>query len=172
MWRNNSTGALSKQPEKLLLHLKMDNRSQVLKHLEMIQGVINRLGHDAFLIKGWSMAILAAGVIFIARSEVQSHAVVMAFFVPIIGFWILDGYFLSQERLFRELYDEIREQDATDFAMNIMKHKGKPKCNWVVSIFSVTLNIFYGIEFLFLSVVFFALKYFGNILDATQQAVK
>jgi len=149
----------------------MNDKSQVVKHLEIIQGVVNRLGHDSFLIKGWSMAILVAGVVFIARSEIQSHWVVMAFLVPVIGFWILDGYFLWQERLFRKVYNEIRKQDSTDFAMNIMKHKSEPKCSWAASIFSVTLNIFYGIEILFVLAVFFALKNFG-VLDATQQVVR
>ena len=139
----------------------MEDKAQVIKHLEMIQGVINRLGHDSFLIKGWSMSILAAGIIFLARSEVQSKWVVLAFLIPVIGFWILDGRFLRYERLFRKVYDEIRQQETTDFAMDLMKHKNKPKCKWKDSMFSITLNIFYGIEILFVLFVlgvFFILK--------------
>lgn len=82
----------------------MQDKEQVIKHLEMVQGVINRLGHDSFLIKGWSMTILAAGIIFVARSQVQSAYIVLTFTIPVVGFWILDGYFLWQERLFREVY--------------------------------------------------------------------
>ena len=108
----------------------MKGKEQVIKHLEMIQGVVNRLGHDSFLIKGWSMAILTVGIIFVAKSEVQSAYIVLAFLIPVGGFWILDGYFLWQERLFRKVYDDIRDQEATDFAMNIMKHRNKPKCTW------------------------------------------
>ena len=72
----------------------MTDKESVIKHLEMIQRVINRLGRDSFLVKGWSMAILTAGIIFIARSEVQSGWLALAFLVPVVGFWILDGYFL------------------------------------------------------------------------------
>ena len=79
----------------------MADKESVIKHLEMIQRIINRLGRDSFLIKGWSMAILTAGIIFVARSEVQSGWLGLAFLVPVVGFWILDGYFLWQERLFR-----------------------------------------------------------------------
>ncbi|MDD9869248.1 MAG: hypothetical protein OXU50_05090 [Gammaproteobacteria bacterium] len=140
----------------------MNDKSQVVKHLEMIQGVVNRLGHDSFLMKGWSMTILAAGIIFVARSEIQADEVIIAFLIPVFGFWILDGYFLWQERLFRKVYDEIRKQEITDFAMNVMKHKDKPKCSWRSSIFSVTLNIFYGIEILFVFAVFLILKNFGS----------
>ena len=124
----------------------------------MIQGVINRLGHDSFLIKGWSMAILAAGIIFIARSELQNGFMILVFLIPILGFWILDGYFLWQERLFRKVYDEVRIQEITDFTMNMMKHKNKPKCHWKDSTLSVTLIIFYGIEIIFVLGTFFILK--------------
>ena len=136
---------------------KMNDKEQIVKHLEMIQGVVNRLGHDSFLVKGWSMTILTAGIIFIAKSEVQSGSIVLAFLIPVVGFWILDGYFLWQERLFRKVYDDIRGQETTDFAMNPMRHINKPKCSWRTSIFSVTLNIFYGIEVLFVLGVFLPL---------------
>lgn len=139
----------------------MQDKEQVIKHLEMVQGVINRLGHDSFLIKGWSMTILAAGIIFVARSQVQSAYIVLTFIIPVVGFWILDGYFLWQERLFRKIYDEVRKQAKTDFEVNPKKHKDKPKCSWIASMFSVTLNVFYGMETLFVLIVFFILKTFG-----------
>lgn len=139
----------------------MQDKEQVIKHLEMVQGVINRLGHDSFLIKGWSMTILAAGIIFVARSQIQSAYIVLTFIIPVVGFWILDGYFLWQERLFRKVYDEVRKQAKTDFEMNPIKHKDKPKCSWMASMFSVTLNVFYGMETLFVLIVFFILKTFG-----------
>lgn len=138
----------------------MDDKSQVIKHLEMIQGIINRLGHDSFLIKGWSMTILAAGIIFIARSEIQSEGIVLVFLVPVIGFWILDGYFLWQERLFRRVYNEIRKQEITDFAMNTKKHKSE--CSWRAATLSETLNRFYTIEIVFVLAVFFMLKICGG----------
>ena len=136
----------------------MDDKTKVVKHLEIIQGVINRLGHDSFLIKSWSMAVLVAGIVFIARAEVQSRCIVLVFLIPVIGFWILDGYFLWQERLFRKIYDEVRKKDSTDFAMNPIKHINEPNCKWRNSIFSRTLNIFYGIEVLFVCIVFVILK--------------
>ena len=136
----------------------MEDKESVIKHLEMIQRVINRLGRDSFLVKGWSMAILTAGIIFVARNEVQSGWLALAFLVPVVGFWILDGYFLWQERLFRQVYDEVRTQETTDFGMNVMKYTNRPGCSWQAAAFSVTLNIFYGIEILFVLTAFFILK--------------
>ena len=137
---------------------EMGEYEKVIRHLEIIQGVINRLGHDSFLIKGWSTAILAAGVIFIARNEIQNEYFLLLFSIIVIGFWVLDGYFLQQERLFREIYNDIRKQETTDFAMNIGKHTNKKNCKHLKSVFSKTLNIFYGIELSFVFGVFLTMK--------------
>ena len=129
----------------------MNDKDQVIKHLEMIQGIINRLGHDSFLTKGWSMTILVGAIIFIVRSEVQGNYFVLAIVIPIIGFCILDGYFLWQERLFRRLYNKIRMQETTDFTMDTGEYPNKPKCTWASSIFSKTLIVFYLIEMVFVA---------------------
>lgn len=137
----------------------MDNKEAVIRHLEIIQGIINRLGHDSFLIKGWSMAILAAAILFISRYTMNPEWIILNFLIPVVGFWILDGYFLWQERLFRGIYNDVRKQDTTDFGMNILAQKSKPKCKWHHAIFSMTLIIFYMIEIVFIVVTFCILNY-------------
>lgn len=132
----------------------MDNKTQVIKHLEMIQGIINRLGSNSFLVKGWSMTLLIAGVMFIVERNIQNNFIILAFLIPAFGFWMLDGYFLNQERLFREGYNKIRKQDDTDFNMNFNNSKNNSKNNFINSIFSKTLSPFYGIEFLFILVIY------------------
>ena len=135
----------------------MNGMDKVVKHLEMTQAIINRLGSNSFLLKGWSMTIIVAATVLITRLDTQSPLIVLALIFPIFGFWILDGYFLWQERLFRKIYDEIRVQSDTDFKMDIMKHRNKPKCSWVSAIFSVTLNIFYFGEIAFILISFWRL---------------
>ena len=132
----------------------MNGMEKVVKHLEMIQAIINRLGSNSFQLKGWSMILIVAAMVLLARYDLQNPTIILAFILPILGFWILDGYFLWQERLFREVYDEIRQQDDTDFKMDVMKHRDKPKCSWTAAIFSVTLTIFYSAETLFTLLVF------------------
>ena len=132
----------------------MNGMEKVVKHLEMTQAVINRLGSNSFQLKGWSMTLIVAAMVLIARYDLQNPTIILAFILPILGFWILDGYFLWQERLFREVYDEIRQQEATDFKMGVMKHRDKPKCTWVSAVFSVTLVIFYLVEIMFTLFVF------------------
>ena len=142
----------------------MNGTEQVVKHLEMTQAVINRLGRNSSLLKSWSMTILVAAMVLIARENLQNQYFVLVLFLPIAGFWILDGYFLCQERLFRHVYDEIRPQTETNFKMDLGKHKGKPKCSWISSIFSVTLVIFYLIEVLFVGAIAYFFNLFGNAI--------
>ena len=135
----------------------MDDKDRVIKHLEMIQGIVNRLGHDSFLVKGWSMAILVAALVFISKSQMENECFILLFLIPVFGFWILDGYFLWQERLFREIYNDVRLWEETDFSMNVAKHIKKPNRSWPSAIFSLTLNIFYGSEILFIVTTFLVL---------------
>ena len=124
----------------------MNGTEKVVKHLEMTQMVINRLGRNSFLLKNWSMTVLVAAIVLIARENIHGSYFALMLFVPIAGFWFLDGYFLRQERLFRQIYEEIRQQTDTDFSMNARKHVGKVKCDWPSAIFSVTLLVFYLAE--------------------------
>jgi len=112
-------------------------------HLVMIQGVVSRLAQDSFLLKGWSVVLVSALFALAANSSNQ-YFVYLSYF-PAIAFWILDGYFLWQERLFRALYDKVRalnEKDI-DFSMNTSELKSKNK-SWCDAILSNTLIIFHG----------------------------
>ena len=132
----------------------MDSGERVVKHLEITQGVINRLASNSFFIKGWSMTILAAAMLFIARADSSiSSYLALAFIIPVCGFWVLDGYFLWQERVFRGIYNDVRQQKDTDFKMDVPKQLAKPGNKWSSATFSLTLNIFYATELVFLCAV-------------------
>ena len=137
----------------------MNGSEKVIKHLEMTQGAINRLGGNSFLLKSWSMTALVAAMVLMARQNAPNPYLALTLIVPIAGFWILDGYFLWQERLFRKVYDEVRQQDDTDFEMGVMKHRNAPKCSWIESIFSVTLVMFYLIEIAFVLLAFVVISW-------------
>ncbi len=64
--------------------------------------------------------------------------------IPTVFFWLLDGFFLHQEKLFRELYDDIRtkESKSIDFSMDTRLYKAKVK-SWISVCFSKTLCLFY-----------------------------
>ena len=115
-----------------------------LKHLEFIQGVINRLAANSFQMKGWSVVLVAAILVLLAR-EGRLDAAFVAL-VPILVFWGLDGYFLSQERLYRALYDHVRtlHEADIDFAMKTALFGEDYRRTWVGATLSGTLLSFYG----------------------------
>ena len=115
-----------------------------LKHLEMIQGVINRLASNSFRMKGWSVVLVAALLALGARNG--SFEMVLVPCVPVLVFWGLDGYYLSQERLFRALYDGVRVRDEIDFSMDVehLKKTGHFWArDWCRAVRSITLWPFY-----------------------------
>ena len=115
-----------------------------LKHLEFIQGVVNRLATDSFRLKGWAVVLVAALLALLAREERTEFAAVV--FAPVVVFWGLDGYFLWQERLFRALYDDVRVQKDTDidFSMDVSAFQTCWKRTWSGATLSTTLILFYG----------------------------
>lgn len=68
----------------------------------------------------------------------------MAFF-PALAFWILDGYFLRQERLFRQLYDAVRvlAPKNIDFSMDTRPYEARV-ASWSRVSVSRTLVLFHG----------------------------
>ncbi len=112
-----------------------------IKHLEFIQGVVNRLSTNSFLLKGWSVVIISALIALMEKGA--SNSIVLLALIPAIVFWGLDGYFLSLERAYRKHYNRVRTKnpDEIDFCMNA----SDLKTHLFASIFSKTLMIFHGI---------------------------
>ena len=84
--------------------------NEIIEHLKLIQGVINRMAQVSFIIKGWTLTLSVA---ILGLTASSSEGIVgFVGLVPIFVFWGLDAYYLRQERLFRKLYTKVREQDA------------------------------------------------------------
>lgn len=114
------------------------------KHLEMIQGIINRMASNSFMLKGWAVT-LVAGVYALASKD-SNQIYYLITYVPIIIFWGLDAYYLRQERLYRKLYDKVRKQkeDDIDFSMNAaLPEFMNEKTSYLDTLFSVTELWFY-----------------------------
>ena len=118
----------------------MDNK---LKHLDFIQAAISRMAGNSFLLKGWSVT-LAAALFALAAKDANLKLIVLAYY-PILVFWVLDGFFLSQERLYRALYDKVRAlpEANIDFSMDTREFNSG-RNTWAAAILSRTLLIFYG----------------------------
>lgn len=114
-----------------------------LKQLEMLQAVISRMAKNSFLLKGWNVVLVSA-IFVLASSELKSQLVYLAY-LPTVVFWLLDGYFLRQERLFRKLYDKVRmiAEEDIDFSMNTMPIDTEV-ASWLRVAVSRTLLLFHG----------------------------
>lgn len=95
-----------------LPELSADNYDKV-KHLEFIQNAISRMANNSFMCKGWAITLLAA-LMVVDGAVIQSMlSIIPILAVLVLGvFWFLDSYYLRLERLFRELYDEVRKKDC------------------------------------------------------------
>jgi hypothetical protein len=117
------------------------------KHLELIQGVINRMAGNSFHLKGWSVVLVSA-LFALAANDTRVYFVYLAY-LPAIAFWVLDGYFLWQERMYRQLYDAVRQETGpeSDFSMNAYQYQAEVP-SWPATCVSTTLLIFHGIVIL------------------------
>ena len=100
---------------------------------------MNRLAANSFQLKQWSITLLVALLFLLARDN--SGLLILIGLLPVLVFWCLDGYFLRQERLFRDLYNRtilVDEHEIT-FAMKLdMK-----SYSWWGAFWSTTLRLFY-----------------------------
>ena len=113
-----------------------------LAYLQMVQAVITRMASNSFLIKGWSITLVAA-LFALAAGGTNPLFVYVAYF-PAFMFWALDAYFLRQERLFRKLWDHVREVDSDiDFSMDAKQFTNEVDSIWDVAQ-SHTLKLFHG----------------------------
>jgi len=134
------------------LNVYTSNMDNKIKHLEFVQGVINRLSTNSFLLKGWTVVLVSALVAL--GSQASNGNYIYLALMPAIVFWGLDGYFLWQERLYRAYYNYVRgkEESSIDFSMNVDPVRAETK-GWMNATFSPTLIFFHGVLILAIIVV-------------------
>jgi hypothetical protein len=133
----------------------MDNKH---KHLEFLQGAINRMAGNLFLLKGWTITLIAA--LFALSAKDSNQAYVLIAYFPTIVFWILDGYFLAQERRFRALYDHVRKlsEAEIDFSMDTAPFRKDWRNTWRGAMLSSTLATYYGSLGLIMLLLLYAIR--------------
>ena len=87
------------------------------KYLEMIQAVITRLASNSFILKGWGVT-LVSGLLGFAGQQ-RNGDIALLTLVPALSFWLLDAYYLAQERQQRELFARARDGRSALYAFDI-----------------------------------------------------
>jgi hypothetical protein len=126
-----------------------------LKHLELIQGVITRMGGNLFTLRGWMITLvvaLSAAFLEFDRNELQVILVLV-----VLIFWVHDAYYLSLERGYRHLYNKVRKQkeEVVDFSMDTSEFSKLRDTSVWYCMLSSTLAYFYVPVLLIIGVISF-----------------
>lgn len=103
---------------------------------------ISRMAGNSFFIKGWAVTIVSA--LFALAAKDANKLYIIISYLPVISFWIIDGYYLAQERRFRSLYDNVRLKDDADIDYSMDTSKFDAARNgWIESMYSRAFLPFY-----------------------------
>ncbi|EJB40797.1 hypothetical protein HPHPA5_1701 [Helicobacter pylori Hp A-5] len=85
----------------------MDNNTDrekiLIEELKILQGVINRMAQNSLECKKWTLA-LAVGILSLKIEAISNSYGLCVLGVLLACFYLLDAYYLTQERSFREQY--------------------------------------------------------------------
>ena len=99
------------------------SNERVIKHLDYIQDIVNRMARNSFTIKIFSIFSLFAGLFLLNAFELKEYYQIGIVGLSVLVYWCLDTYFLWQERMFRSEYNRVRLENYTDSTINPMQHK-------------------------------------------------
>lgn len=129
------------------------------KEIDLIQGCINRMASNSFMLKGWAISLVAV-VLALTADRLNPLFLFCSIVVPLLCFWYLDAFFLRTEKMYRKMYEWVlltRKEGNTEYQYDLnpsgFKDKVESHCRVM---FSKTLRIFYGIPLL---VVLFVILY-------------
>ncbi len=134
---------------------KLEYEAIFLKEVEIIQDIIKRMAHNSFLIKGWTITLVVASLLL-----KTNDLMVLISFIPLIVFWILDAFFLKQERLYRKLYEWVitNRPKSTEKILDMNTDRFKDSVDSIPkTMISQTLLLFYGSIFLLVIAYSFAI---------------
>lgn len=139
----------------------MDKMEAKLKHLEFIQNVIMRMNSNSFLIKGWAITLVSALFALAAKDADINYVLISYIVIPV--FWVLDGFYISRERQYRDLYSDVAKKSENDVDFN-MDASGYCQGNrtWISGVFSKTLWTFYGVSTIVTLIVMFLIEYLNK----------
>lgn len=135
----------------------MDKKEEYIKSMEFCQTIIERMANNSFRLKQWFIlaviAIVTASSRFIFFTNLKDlnnlfHIDYLFILLPLFIFPYLDAYYLQQERLFRDIYNDFmncinkKEIIRQPFDMKPTKKQREQSSIWNV-IFSVSIAPLY-----------------------------
>jgi hypothetical protein len=140
------------------------NSEALHKEIDLIQGCISRFSQNSFLLKGWYVSIIVVLAAISSTVAIGNALLAVICILASLLFWILDGYYLRLEKLYRELYKwviQARQEKNNErlYDLDTKRFEGQvgkvPAVMWTPS-----LRYFYGISVAVL-VLFFVGRFAG-----------
>jgi hypothetical protein len=136
------------------------------KEIDLIQGCINRMANNSFLLKGWTISLIAV-VLALAKEKIDFSLLSLILLIPLLAFWYLDTFFLRTEKMYRKMYEWVisnrMNSDDRMYELNPRKYESNVESTFKVFI-SKTLLAFYGIPTLIL-IIIFIYNFFPNLFN-------
>lgn len=133
-------------------------------YLQMLQEPIYRMSTISAIFKGFA-ATIVAGVASITYTDINVWVLGLSF-LPVLAFAVLDVYYLTLERKFRFLFEQVRrEEHEIDFSMKLTNDPVeilRAKARGCDCIKSPSIYLFYPLMIAILTAVFI-LKLIGVI---------
>ena len=135
----------------------MENK---FKHMDYIQNVISRMASNSFCMKGWDITLIAA-IMAVSIKEIDWRVCVCCILLN-VAFWVLDAYYLRQEKLFRKLYSKVtKETDdkKIDFSMDTSSFQKEVKNVFLLALWNISTTPLYASITAVLMAIIYIKKY-------------
>ena len=123
------------------------NQGVIHKEIDLIQACIRRMANNSFLLKGWTISLLAI-LLALFGENTKPTFICLVMLIPLFSFWYLDTFFLQTEKMYRKMYEwvlEKRMNDDQSKLYDLNPHRFKADVDSRIKImFSITLRWFYG----------------------------
>lgn len=80
----------------------------VQNYLNTLQGIITRMASNSANCKTWCISLVSAILVVIANKNKPNYAWISL--IPTVLFFLLDSYYLGQERNFRNIYNNFIQE--------------------------------------------------------------
>ena len=126
----------------------MDNEAILPKEVELMQNCIDRMAKNSFMLKGWSISLIAV-VLALTADKLNALFLLCSVFIPLLCFWYLDAFFLRTEKMYRKMYEwvlQARKNENFELRYDLNPRRFEKEVESQCRVmFSTTLSVFYGI---------------------------
>ena len=124
-----------------------ESSPSVQAHLQIMQGVINRMATNSASCKAWCITLVSAILVIVADKGKPNYAYIGL--LPTVLFLALDAYYLALERAFRASYNDfvkkVHQGGALLEDLFAVVPEGKQSAHQVAALASFSVWGFYGL---------------------------